>query len=91
VADLALGVGLLIFVLAPFALPFLALLALVAVLMLIPVLPVALLLAPLLLARRDWRSRKPVPAVTMPDRSRDGDLCYENVRYELVGRGGSGR
>ena len=54
-ADLAVGAGMLTFTLAPFALPGLALTALVAVMLLIPALALALLLAPFLVARRCWR------------------------------------
>lgn len=65
-ADLTVGVGMLTFVLAPFALPALALIALIAVVALIPALGVALLLAPFLVARRWWRSRDRSPGATGP-------------------------
>jgi hypothetical protein len=58
VSDLAAGLGILTFTLAPLALPALALTALTAVALLIPVLAAAMLAAPFLLARR-WR-RAPV-------------------------------
>ena len=51
------GAGLLIFVLAPFALPGLALAAVAIVVLLIPVLIGAILTAPILLVRRWWHSR----------------------------------
>ena len=51
VLDLATGVGLLIFTLAPFALPALALIVVGAVVLLIPVLVGAILATPILLGR----------------------------------------
>jgi hypothetical protein len=57
VSDLVTGAGLLIFVLAPFALPGLALAAVAIVVLLIPVLIGAILAAPILLVRRWWDSR----------------------------------
>ncbi len=90
VADLAFGAGLLVFVLAPFTLPALALLALVAVVVLVPALVVALLLAPFILARRFWRSRDRPPGATRPGRSGDGDAGHETVRHVVVLRGGLG-
>lgn len=57
VSDLATGAGLLIFTLAPFALPALALTVLAGSLLLIPVVAGPLLAAPFLLARHWWRSR----------------------------------
>ncbi len=55
VLDLATGVGLLVFTLAPFALPALALVAVAAVALLIPLLAGAMLAAPILLGRHWWR------------------------------------
>jgi VIT1/CCC1 family predicted Fe2+/Mn2+ transporter len=51
-SDFAAGAGMLIFMLAPFSLPVLALTALAAVALLIPAVVGAVLAAPLLLARR---------------------------------------
>jgi len=90
VADLATGVGVLTLTLAPFALPCLALVALVAVALLIPVLAVGVLLAPFLVAWRCWRSRDRSPGAARPARSGDGGAGYETMRYELVVRGGPG-
>jgi hypothetical protein len=90
VADLAVGAGMLTFTLAPFALPGLALTALVAVMLLIPALAVALLLAPFLVARRCWRSRDRSPGATRLARWGDADAGSETVRYELDVRGGRG-
>lgn len=56
VLDLATGVGLLIFTLAPSALPALALMAVAAVVLLIPVLVGPILATPILLGRHWWRS-----------------------------------
>jgi hypothetical protein len=55
VLDLAAGVGL-IFILAPFALPALALMAVAAVVLRIPVPVKAILASPILLGRHWWRS-----------------------------------
>jgi hypothetical protein len=90
IADLAVGAGMLTFTLAPFALPGVALIALTTALLLIPALCVALLLAPVLVARRWWRSRNRSPSATRPARCGDGDAGYETVRHELVVRGGPG-
>ena len=57
VSDLAAGAGILLFALAPFALPALALAALVAVLLLVPALLAVILVAPFGVAWRWWRSR----------------------------------
>ena len=57
VSGLVTGAGLLIFVLAPFALPGLALAAVAIVVLLIPFLIGAILAAPILLVRRWWHSR----------------------------------
>lgn len=56
VLDLATGVGLLVFTLAPFALPAIALVAVAAVVLMIPALVGAMLAVPILLGRRWWRS-----------------------------------
>ncbi|HXD63201.1 MAG TPA: hypothetical protein VNV17_01215 [Solirubrobacteraceae bacterium] len=89
VADLAVGAGILTFALAPFALPALALIALTAAVLLIPALGVAVLLAPLLVARAWWRSRGRSAHATRPARS-DGDAGYERVRHDTVVGGGAG-
>jgi hypothetical protein len=68
VSDLVTGAGLLIFVLAPFALPGLALAAVAIVVLLIPVLIGAILTAPILLVWRWWHSRDHTVA---EDRRRD--------------------
>lgn len=57
VSDLVTGAGLLIFVLAPFALPGLVLAAVAIVVLLISVLIGVILAAPILLVRRWWHSR----------------------------------
>ena len=57
VDDLAVGIGMLTFVLAPFVLPCSALVALTMAVLMIPALGIALLVAPFLLARRCWCSR----------------------------------
>ena len=57
VSDLVAGAGLLSFVLAPLALPGLALAAVAIVVLLIPLLIGAILTAPILLVRRRWHSR----------------------------------
>jgi hypothetical protein len=57
VSDLAAGLGILVLPLAPFALPALALTALAATALLVPVAVGLVLAAPVLLARRWWRSR----------------------------------
>jgi hypothetical protein len=54
---LAAGAGILIFTLAPFSLPALALTALATVALLIPALVGLVFAAPFVLARRWWRSR----------------------------------
>jgi len=91
VAGLGVGAGMLTFTLAPLALPFLALTALVAVVLVIPALGVAVLLAPFLVARRCWRSRDRSPEATRPARSSDRSAGYETMHHELVGvRGGPG-
>jgi hypothetical protein len=60
VSDLAVGLGVLIFTLAPFALPVLVLAALAAGALLIPPVVGVVLAGPFLLARRWWPSRSPV-------------------------------
>lgn len=57
VSDLAAGLGMLVLPLAPFALPALALIMLAAGALLIPVVVGLVLAAPVLQARRWWRSR----------------------------------
>jgi hypothetical protein len=64
--DLATGVGLLIFTLAPFALPALALVAVAAVLLMFPLLVGAMLATPILLGRRWWRSHAQPSRVSQP-------------------------
>jgi hypothetical protein len=66
VLDLATGVGLLVFTLAPFALPALALVAVAAVLLMIPVLVGAILAAPILVGWRWWRSHARASRVSQP-------------------------
>ena len=73
VADLMVGVGMLTLTLAPFAVPALALTALVALVLLIPAVVIALPLAPFVLARRYWRSRDRTPSAAGPARSDGGD------------------
>jgi hypothetical protein len=87
-SDLAVGVGILTFTLAPFALPLLALVALVAAMLLIPALGVALLFAPLMVARRYLRSRDRSPVARRSARPGDSKVGHEPVRHELVLRGG---
>jgi hypothetical protein len=58
VSDLATGAGILLFVLAPFALPALALMAVAALALSVPLLVGAVLAAPILLMRRRWRPRR---------------------------------
>ena len=66
VSDLAAGLGLVIFTLAPLALPALALTALVAVLLLIPAFVGAMLAVPFVLAGRWSRARhRPSGATTL--------------------------
>ena len=84
VADLAIGAGLLTFVLAPFALPALALIALTMAVLMIPALGIALLLAPYLVAQRGRRSRDRPPAATGLARPGDGDAGCETMRHELL-------
>ena len=73
VSDLVAGAGLLIFVLAPFTLPGLALAAVAIVVLLIPLLIGAILAAPILLLRRWWHSRDhTLVAGTRRDREASG-------------------
>jgi hypothetical protein len=65
-SDFAAGAAMLIFMLAPFSLPVLALTALAAVALLIPAVVGAVLAAPFLLARRQWRSRDRLSGDTKP-------------------------
>jgi hypothetical protein len=71
-SDLAAGAGMVIFTLAPFSLPVLALTALAALALLIPVMAGAMLAAPFLLARRWWRSRDRLSRETKPSRCGGG-------------------
>jgi hypothetical protein len=68
VADLVVGLGILMFALAPMALPALALTALLAALLLVPALIIgAAFAAPVLAIRHWWRSRgRAKPAVLSP-------------------------
>ena len=68
--DLGAGAGMLIFMPAPFSRPVLALMALAAVALLIPAVVGAVLAAPLLLARRRWRSRDRLSGDTKPSPAR---------------------
>jgi hypothetical protein len=86
VSDLAVGVGMLIFTLAPFALAVLAL-AFAAVALLIPAAVGAVLAGPLLLARRWWRSRDRVPRDATPARAGNGEAVMPRRRsVGAVGR-----
>ena len=86
VDDLAIGIGMLTFALAPFALPGLALVALTMAVLMIPALGIALLLAPFLVARR-WRSRDRPPAANRLARLGEADAGHEGVPHELGLRG----
>jgi hypothetical protein len=72
----------LIFMLAPFSLPVLALTALAAVALLIPAVVGLVLAAPFLLARRRWRSRYRLSGDTKPSRRGDGEARMRR-RLEL--------
>ena len=87
VDDLAVGIGMLTFVLAPFALPGLALVALTMAVLMIPALGIALLVAPFLVARRCWRSRDRRSAANRLARLGEEDAGYEGGPHELVLRG----
>lgn len=73
VSDLAAGAGMLIFTLAPFALPVPALTALLAVALLITSVVAVVLAAPFLLARRWLRSRDRPSGDRKPSGSGDGE------------------
>jgi hypothetical protein len=86
-SDLAAGAGILIFMLAPFSLPVLALTALAAVALLIPAVVGVVLAAPLLLARRQWRSRDRLSGDTKPSRRGDGEARMRRRRsFGALGR-----
>jgi hypothetical protein len=77
----------LIFMLAPFSLPVLALTALAAVALLIPAVVGAVLAAPFLLARRRWRSRDRLSGDTKPSRRGDGEARMRRRRsFGALGR-----
>jgi hypothetical protein len=83
VSDLAAGLGILTFTLAPLAIPALALTALTAVVLLIPVLGGALLAAPFLLAGRCWRARHRLSGGTKPAGPRQwSGLCERDLRID---------
>jgi hypothetical protein len=86
-SDLAAGAGMLIFMLAPFSLPVLALTALAAVALLIPAVVGAVLAAPFLLARRRWRSRDRLSGDTTPSRRGDGGARMRRRRKSEAFRG----
>ena len=86
-SDLAAGAGMLIFMLAVFSLPVLALTALAAVTLLIPAVVGTVLAAPFLLARRQWRSRDRLPGDTNPSRHGDGEARMRRRRsFGALGR-----
>jgi hypothetical protein len=86
-SDLAVGAGMLIFMLAPFSLPVLALTALAAVALLIPAAVGAMLAAPFLQARRRWRSRDRLSGDTKPSRRGDGEAGMRRRRsFGALGR-----
>jgi hypothetical protein len=87
VDDLAVGIGILTFALAPFALPGLALVALTMAVLMIPALGIALLLAPFLVARHCSRSRDRPSAANRLACLGEDDAGYEGVPHELVLRG----
>ncbi len=91
VSDLAVGVGMLIFTLAPFALPVLAVAALAGVALLTPVLVGVVLAGPLLLARRWWRSRNRSPRDTEPFWCGDGQAEVPRRRRVGAVRRSAGR
>jgi hypothetical protein len=87
VSDLAVGVGMLIFTLAPFALPVLALAALAAVALLIPAGVGVVLAGPFMLARRWWRSRDRASRDAKPARAGNGEARMPRRRSAAaVGR-----
>jgi hypothetical protein len=79
-SDLGAGAGMLIFMPAPFSPPVLALMALTAVAVLIPAVVGAVFAAPLLLARRRWRSRDRLSGDTKPSRRGDGEARMRRRR-----------
>jgi hypothetical protein len=86
VSDLAVGTGMPIFTLAPFALPVLAL-ALAAVALLIPAVVGVVLGGPFPLARRWWRSRDRVSRDAKPARAGNGEAGMPRRRsVGAVGR-----
>jgi hypothetical protein len=85
-SDLGAGAGMLIFMLALFSRPVLALMALAAVALLIPAVVGAVLAAPLLLARRRWRSRDRLSGDTKPSLRGDGEARMQRCR-SFVTRG----
>ena len=86
VSDLAVGTGMPIFTLAPFALPVLAL-ALAAVALLIPAVVGVVLGGPFPLARRWWRSRDRVARDAKPARAGNGEAGMPRRRsVGAVGR-----
>jgi hypothetical protein len=95
VSDLVAGAGILLFVLAPFAVPFLALVALVGIVLLIPVVLGAMLVAPVLVARRWWRSHARSSDV-VSEVSRSGEVTLEQrespaSRVTTIGQGANVR
>ena len=87
VSDLAAGAGMLIFTLAPFALPVLALSALAAVALLVPAVVGVVLAGPLLLAWLWWRSRDRVSRDARPARAGKGEAGIPRRRsVGAVGR-----
>ncbi|MGB0094790.1 MAG: hypothetical protein WBP81_19935 [Solirubrobacteraceae bacterium] len=87
VSDLAAGAGMLIFTLAPFALPVLALTALAAVALLVAAVVGVVLAGPLLLAWRWWRSRDRVSRDAKPARAGNGEAGMPRRRgVKAVGR-----
>ena len=95
VSDLVTGAGILLFVLAPFALPFLALVALVGIVLLIPVVLGAMLVAPVVVARRWWRSHaRSSDVVTQVSRSGEVTLDQRESptsRVTTIGEGANVR
>ncbi len=89
VSDLAAGAGIFLFAVAPFALPALALvavvMAIVAVALIIPLLVAAAVAAPILLMRRWWRSRDRTIAA---GRRRDDHRGTRRIERERKARQG---
>ena len=95
VSDLVTGAGILLFVLAPFALPFLALLAFVGIVLLIPVVLGAMLVTPVLVARR-WRRPHARSSDVVTEVGRSGEVTLEQresptSRVTTSGRGANVR